>query len=92
MEVSKEILNDIADSLEAGFKCFLHRETFEVVTYLDPDQFLALTPTHGKEKLPKSKGTKRSLLKLKTCLPQKVLRLWRNLLIHLRTAPQKSDF
>src|SRR5688572_17246374 len=35
MEVPREILNDIADSIEAGYKCFIHRETFEVVKYPD---------------------------------------------------------
>ena len=39
MEVSKEILNDIADSLEAGFKCYIHKETHEVITFPDEDRF-----------------------------------------------------
>lgn len=39
MEVPQDILNDIADNMEAGFKCFLHRKTLEVVTYLDQDQY-----------------------------------------------------
>jgi hypothetical protein len=38
MEVSKEILNQIADSLEAGEKCFIHAKTLEIVTY--PDDYL----------------------------------------------------
>ena len=37
MQVSKEILDDIAGSMEAGFKCFIHKDTLEIVTYLDPD-------------------------------------------------------
>src|SRR5687768_7824737 len=44
MEVSKELLNTIADNLEAGEKCFIHKVTFEIITYpedytldLDPD-------------------------------------------------------
>jgi hypothetical protein len=32
MEISKEILNDIADGVEAGFKCFVHEDTHEIVT------------------------------------------------------------
>src|SRR5438874_3597832 len=38
MQVSKEVLNDIADSLEAGFRCFIHKDTLEVVTFLDEDR------------------------------------------------------
>lgn len=44
VEVSKELLNTIADNLEAGEKCFIHKVTFEIITYpedyildLDPD-------------------------------------------------------
>jgi len=33
MEVSREILSDIADSLEAGLKCFIHRDTHEVISF-----------------------------------------------------------
>ena len=38
MKVSNEILNDIVDSLDTGFKCFIHKETLEVVTF--PDEVL----------------------------------------------------
>lgn len=39
MKVSREILNDIADSLECGFRCFIHKSTLEVVTFLDEDHY-----------------------------------------------------
>jgi len=37
MQLSKEILRDIADNLEAGFKCFIHKDTHEVIAFLDQD-------------------------------------------------------
>ena len=37
--VPKSILNDIADSMEASMKCFIHKTTFEVVTIPDEDRF-----------------------------------------------------
>ena len=55
MEVPKEILNEIADSLDAGFKCFIHRDTFEVVTYLDPDRYPDMDPKDWKEEISKVK-------------------------------------
>ena len=39
MELSKEILNDIAGNLDAGMKCFIHKTTHEVVTIPDEDRF-----------------------------------------------------
>ncbi|HTE27161.1 UPF0158 family protein [Flavitalea sp.] len=40
MKVSKEILNDIADSLEAGQICYLHKETLEIIQFPDKDKDL----------------------------------------------------
>src|SRR5215203_2312984 len=39
MEVSRNILNQIADNLEAGEICFIHKDTLEIVTYPDEDVF-----------------------------------------------------
>ena len=39
VELSKEILNTIADNLEAGEKCFIHRTTREMINYPDNDSF-----------------------------------------------------
>lgn len=38
-KVPKQILNDIADSMEASMKCFIHKTTFEVVSVPDEDRF-----------------------------------------------------
>ena len=38
MNVSKEILNDIAESLEAGFICYLHKKTLEVIEVPDSNR------------------------------------------------------
>jgi|SRR6187551_1376174 len=43
MEFSRDILNKIADSLEAGEKCFIHKQTFEMITYPE-DSILELDP------------------------------------------------
>jgi hypothetical protein len=64
MEVPREILNDIADSLEAGFKCFIHRETFEVVTYLDPDRYPDVDPNDWKEEINKVKKNKKKFIEI----------------------------
>lgn len=39
MKVPKEILDQIADNLESGLKSFLHKETFEVISFPDEDSF-----------------------------------------------------
>ena len=38
-KVPKHILNDIADSMEAGMSCFIHKTTFEVVSVPDGGRF-----------------------------------------------------
>src|SRR5438045_3264544 len=38
MAISKEILNHIAGSMEAGEKCFIHKKTLQVITY--PEDYL----------------------------------------------------
>ncbi len=64
MKVSKEILNDIADSMEAGFKCFIHRETFEVVTYLDPEQYADMNRKDSKEEFGKIRKDKKKFIEI----------------------------
>src|SRR5258705_1866865 len=64
MEVSKEILNEIADSLQSGFKCFIHRDTSEVVTYMDPDQFPDMDPKDWKEEISKVKKNKKKFIEI----------------------------
>jgi hypothetical protein len=64
MEVPKEILNNIADSLEAGFKCFIHRETHEVVEYLDPDRYPEIDPKDWKEEIGKIKKNKKKFIEI----------------------------
>ena len=66
MEVSNEILNDIADSMEAGFKCFLHRDTHEVVSYLDPDQYLETNLKDWKEEIDKVRKNKRKFIEIES--------------------------
>lgn len=64
MEVPREILNDIADSMEAGFKCFIHRETFEVVSYLNPDQFPDMDPKDWKDEIDKVRKNKKKFIEI----------------------------
>ena len=66
MEISREILNDIADSMETGFKCFLHRDTFEVVTYLDPEQYVEMDAKDWKEAISKVRKNKKKFIEIES--------------------------
>jgi hypothetical protein len=66
MEISKEILNDIADSVEAGFKCFIHKETHEVVTYLDPDSYPDMDVAAWKEEIGKVKKDRKKFIEIES--------------------------
>lgn len=39
MKLSYKILDDIADSMEAGLRCYLHKTTHEVITIPDQNRF-----------------------------------------------------
>jgi|SRR5688572_20420993 len=66
MEISREIINDIADSMEAGFKCFLHRDTLEVVTYLDPEQNADIDTKDWKEEMSKVRRNKKKFVEIES--------------------------
>jgi hypothetical protein len=38
-KVPWKILNEIAENMEAGMKCFMHKTTYEVISIPDADQF-----------------------------------------------------
>jgi len=64
MEISKEILNDIVDTMEMSLKCFLHRETFEVVSYPDPEEHLDMDPEDWEEAIGKVKKNKKKFIEI----------------------------
>ena len=64
MEVPQEILTTIADSLEAGLKCFIHRDTLEVVTYLDAERHMDVDPKDWKEEISKVKRNKKKFIEI----------------------------
>jgi len=39
MKLSYKILNEIADYMEAGFKCFVHKKTHEIIAIPDENRF-----------------------------------------------------
>ena len=39
MKLSHKILNEIADYMEAGFKCFVHKKTHEIIAIPDENRF-----------------------------------------------------
>ena len=64
MEISRELLNDIANSMEAGFKCFLHLQTFEVVTYPDSEQYADMDSKNWKEEISKVRKNKKKFIEI----------------------------
>ena len=39
MKLSHKILNEIADNMEARFKCFVHKKTHEIIAIPDENRF-----------------------------------------------------
>ncbi len=63
MEVSNEILNDLAQNLISGLKTYLHKETLEVMAIPDPDQMDDLK-VYWKEDLKKIRQNKKKLIEI----------------------------
>lgn len=89
MEVSKQILDNIADSLEAGFKGFIHRDTFEVVTYLDPGRYFDLDPVTYKEEMDKIKKNKKKFIEIEEMDSRESFRVMEEFAESLETSTTK---
>src|SRR5215208_3334048 len=66
MEVSKEILNEIADSMEAGFICFIHQDSLELVTYPDTDRYPDMDIKEWKEEISKVRKHKKKFIEIES--------------------------
>ena len=75
MQVSKEILNEIADNLEAGFKCYLNRDNFELVTFPDPDQYSEMDNKAWKDELTKVRKNKKMLIEIEKMMTTDAFRV-----------------
>ena len=64
MEVPKKILNEIAEYLETGFLCYLHRDTFEVVAFPDPDQFSDMDSEAWKDDISNVRRSKKKFIEI----------------------------
>ncbi len=64
MEISRKILNDIADSMEAGFKCYIHKETLEVITIPDEDRFVNMDTEAWQEDIDKVFDNRKQYLEI----------------------------
>lgn len=53
MKISKEILNDLADSMEAGFKCYILKKTLEIVTFPDENRYPDMDPEPWQDEIDK---------------------------------------
>ena len=64
MEVPTKILHEIADYLECGFVCYLHRDTFEVVAFPDPDQSLTMDTEVWKKDISKVRRSQKKFIEI----------------------------
>ena len=64
-EISEEKLKAFADDLLIGFKCYVHRETGEVISFPDPEQMIAATGEFGfEEELQKVEDNEKEYIEL----------------------------
>ena len=64
MEIPKEKLKEIAEELEAGFACFIHKDTLELVTYMDPDRHPDIDEDLWKGEMKKVKKNKKQFIEI----------------------------
>ena len=64
MQVSNEILDNIASEMQAGFTCYIHRDTLEVVAIPDKDRFFGMEMDAWKKDLEKIKKAKKKFIEI----------------------------
>lgn len=75
MEIPIEKINEIADHLEAGFNCFIHRETYEVVAFPEDNLYLDLETDAWKEERNKAKKNKKKFIEIGQMVPSEAFRV-----------------
>ncbi len=75
MVVPSEKITEIADHLDAGFKCFIHRETYEVVAFPEDDLYLDLENDAWKEERNKVKKNKKKFIEIGQMMPSEAFRV-----------------
>jgi hypothetical protein len=66
MKVSNEILREIADQLDIGFKVFLHKETLELVTYPDENNHDYMGGDEWQDEIKKVKKSPKKFIEIET--------------------------
>ena len=66
MDISDEILGEIADQIDFGFKVFLHKETLELVTYPDENNHTYMDADEWKDEIKKIKKAPKKFIEIET--------------------------
>ncbi|HEX7844652.1 MAG TPA: UPF0158 family protein [Chitinophagaceae bacterium] len=83
MQVSRDILNEIADNLEMGFKCYLNRGSLELVAFPDPDQYSDMDNYTWKDELSNLRKNKKKLIEIEKTMPSDSFRVMEEFVLSL---------
>jgi lactoylglutathione lyase len=65
MDITKLDINDIAQNIDMGMLCFIHKETLELVHYPDPEQFYDDIEEHWGEDIKKIEANRDDYVRIK---------------------------
>jgi len=69
MEISTELLNEIADNLEMGFRCFLNKKSPAIITYPNEDNSLNFEPEMWTSEISAVKEAKKDIIEIENLTP-----------------------
>ena len=86
MQVSNETLQEIADNLEAGLRCFLNKDNHELVTFPDEDRFLEMDTEVWQDDIGKIDKAPDKYIEIENMSPSDSYRVMEDLFIQLTTS------
>jgi hypothetical protein len=91
MKVSKETLNDMADNLEAGFKCYIHRKTSEIIEVPDKDRSPDIDTDAWEEDIEKVFKDRKNYIEIKGMHSSDSFRVMEDFVLSLENSSVKTQ-
>jgi hypothetical protein len=88
--ISDDILKDLADNLETGFRSYVHRDTHEIVSVPDPDRFFDIDMEVWKESYDRIKKQRKEFLVIEIMDTSSSFRMMRDFVYSLEDGKTKE--
>lgn len=88
--ISDDVLKDLADNLETGFRSYFHRDSHEIVSVPDPDRFFDIDMEVWKESYDRIKKQRKEFLVIEIMDTSSSFRVMRDFVYSLEDGKSKD--